>query len=127
MSEQKDIAAGMREPVTPAQRIRSDWKALVSKMSYKGITSNIPYLAFIVVLCIIYISNSHRAIETQRELNKQEQVLKERSWRYKDAKTKLMNAGMESTVMRSGARIGLKPLTLPAYSIVIDSNKQRVP
>lgn len=128
MSEEQYIASPKATgPVTPAQRIRSDWKALMARVSYKGITSNIPYLAFVTMLCIIYINNSHRAIETQRELNKQQQVLKELSWRYKDIKTKLMNARMESEVMRRGAAIGLKPLTLPAYSIVIDSNKQVVP
>ncbi len=56
----------------------------------------------------------------QRELNKQQMVLKELRWRYMDTKTRLMNAGMESNVIQSGARLGLKPLTLPAYSIVIN-------
>ena len=36
-----------------------------------------------------------------------------------DTKTRLMNAGMESNIIQSGAPLGLKPLTLPAYSIVV--------
>ena len=35
-----------------------------------------------------------------------------------DTKTRLMNAGMETEIIRSSAPLGLKPLTLPAYSIV---------
>ena len=107
-----------REPMTPAQRIRADWKALVARLSYTGVITNIPYLAFLSLLAVIYIANSHRAVEMQRELNAQQQVLKELRWRYMDSKTRLMNAGMETAIIRSSAPLGLKPLTLPAYSIV---------
>ena len=107
--------------MSPAQRIRTDWKALMARLSYKGILNNVPYLAFIAFLCMIYIANNQRTVETQRELNKQQQILKELRWRYTDVKTKLMNAGMETEMIRSGAAIGLKPLVLPAYSITVDS------
>jgi hypothetical protein len=125
MSEEQPIenpAQQAPEPVTPVQRIRADWKALISKLTYKGIVNNVPYVAFVALLCIIYIANNHRAVETQRELNKQQQTLKELRWRYMDIKTRLMNAGMETEMIRRGEAQGLKPLLLPAYSIVIDSN-----
>lgn len=125
MSKEKNIeTAGIAaEPVTPAQRIRADWKALVGKVTYKAMISNIPYVAFVALLCIIYIANNHRAVETQRELNKQQQVLKELRWRHMDIKTRLMNAGMETEMIRRGELMGLKPLMLPAYSIVVDSSR----
>src|SRR5690606_7122558 len=65
MTEQTHIPP--QQEVTPAQRIRNDWNMLVERISYKGIVSNIPYLAFVVLLGIIYISNSQRAVETQKE------------------------------------------------------------
>lgn len=105
--------------MTPAQRIRADWKALMAKVSYMGLLTNIPYLAFLALLAVIYIANSHRAVEQQRELNKQQQVLKELRWRYMDSKTRLMNAGMETEIIHAAAPHGLKPLTLPAYSIKV--------
>jgi hypothetical protein len=105
--------------MTPAQRIRADWKALMGKVSYMGMLTNIPYLAFLVLLVVIYIANNHRAVELQRELSKQQKTLKELRWRYMDTKTRLMNAGMETEIIRSSAPLGLKPLTLPAYSIVV--------
>ena len=124
MSEQQHTEQpAAQEPVTtPAQRIRADWKSLMARISYKSMISNIPYMAFIALLCIIYIANNHRAVETQRELNKQQQVLKELRWRYMDIKTRLMNAGMETEMIRRGEQMGLKPLMLPAYSIITDSN-----
>ena len=111
------------EPRTPAQRIRADIRALRDRLSYTKVLTNIPYVAFCALLAVIYIANSHRAVEMQRELNKQQQVLKELRWRYMDTKTRLMNAGMETEIIRNGVPNGLKPLTLPAYSIVI-TNQQ---
>jgi preprotein translocase subunit SecY len=111
------------EPRTPVQRIRADIRALRDRLSYTKILTSIPYIAFCALLAVVYIANSHRAVEMQRELNKQQQVLKELRWRFMDTKTRLMNAGMESEIIRAGVPNGLKPLTLPAYSIVINSKK----
>ena len=66
-----------QEDVTPVQRVRNDWKTLVEKVSYKAIVSNVPYLAFVAVLCVLYINNTQRAVEMQRELTKQNKILKE--------------------------------------------------
>jgi cell division protein FtsL len=103
--------------LTPAQRVRSDWKSLVEKVSYKAIVNNIPYLAFLVLLCVLYISNSHRALEMQRELNAQHKVLKELRWKYMDTKSQLMFVKTETQVIRKAEAIGLKPSLLPAYKI----------
>src|SRR6186713_817311 len=97
-----------REPMTPAQRIRADWKGLMAKVSYAGVLTNIPYLGFLVLLAVIYIANNHRAVDLQRELNKEQKALKELRWRYMDTKTRLMNAGMETEIIRSGEPLGLK-------------------
>ncbi|MEI8278188.1 MAG: FtsL-like putative cell division protein [Bacteroidota bacterium] len=118
MSDEKDIP---QQKETPAQRVRNDWKALLNKVSYKGIVNNIPYLAFLALLSVVYITNSHRVIETQRELNKNTKVLKELRWKYMDIKSQLMYAGMETQVIRNAAKIGLKPLMLPAYKITVDT------
>ncbi len=113
--------APVPEIITPAQRIRADWKALVNRLTYKGIVNNVPFVAFVALLCIIYIANNHRAVETQRELNKDQQILKELNWRKNDIRNRLMNAGMETEMIKRGEAQGLKPLLLPAYSIVVDS------
>ena len=105
------------EVLTPAQRVRSDWRSLVEKVSYKAIVNNIPFLAFIALLCVLYISNSHRAIEMQRELNAQHKVLKELRWKYMDTKSQLMYVKTETQVIKNAENIGLKPSLLPAYKI----------
>jgi cell division protein FtsL len=106
-----------QEALTPAQRVRSDWRSLVEKVSYKAIVNNIPYLAYIVVLGVLYISNSHRALEMQRELNAQNKELKELRWKYMDTKSQLMYVKTETQVIKKAEGIGLKPSLLPAYKI----------
>lgn len=109
---------------TPPQRVRSDWKALVDKLSYEGIVSNIPFIAFIVLLCVLYITNNQRTIDAQRVLNRKNHELKELRWKYMDVKSRLMNAGMETEVIRKAAPLGLKPMMLPAFRISVDSTKE---
>lgn len=111
------------EGAMPVQRVRNDWKTLVEKISYKAIVSNVPYLAFVALLCVLYINNSQRAIEMQRELNKQNKVLKELRWKYMDTKTRLMYVRMETEVIRNAAAMNLKPLMLPAYTVSTDSTR----
>ena len=106
-----------QEALTPAQRVRNDWRSLVEKASYKAIVNNIPFLAFIALLCVLYISNSHRAIDIQREINAQNKMLKELRWKYMDTKSQLMYVKTETQVIRNAEKIGLKPSLLPAYKI----------
>jgi hypothetical protein len=114
MSEQMNV---QDQGQTPVQRVRNDWKTLVEKISYNAIVSNVPYLAFVAVLCVLYINNTQRAVEMQRELNKQNKILKELRWKYMDIKTQLMYTRMETQVIRTASVIGLKPLMLPAYTV----------
>ena len=122
MEDEKDIRE-QEEQLTPAQNVSSDWKALVDKVYYRGIVNNVPYMAFLVLLCVLYITNNQRTIETQRVLNRKNDQLKELRWKYMDIKSQIMNAGMETQVIRNAASQGLKPIMLPAYKIEIDSNK----
>jgi len=122
MAEEREIPE-QDEQLAPAQRVRSDWKALVEKVSYRGIVNNVPFIAFVVLLCVVYITNNQRTIETQRELNRKTEQLKELRWKYMDIKSQLMSAGMETEVIRNASVQGLKPIMLPAYRIKLDSAK----
>lgn len=107
--------------MTPAQQVRNDWSALLDKISYKAVVSNLPYLAFASLLCVFYISNNHHALEMQRELNNENRALKELRWKYMDMKMQLLNTKMESQVIRNAGVYGLKPLLLPAYKVETDT------
>lgn len=126
MSEKEDITTVEEGRPDLAETIVSeklDWRKVLDRISYKGIVRNVPFLAFFVLLGVFYIANNNAAIETQRELDKQQKLLKELKWRNMDAQSKLMNAGMEAEIIRKGAVIGMSPLMMPAYKIVVDTPK----
>ncbi len=116
----KEVEEQVQEEA-PVQRVRADWNQLLERLSQKAIVKNVPYLAFVVLLCVLYIGNTQSAVETQRELSKQNKILKELRWEYMDAKSQLMYVQMESQVIKEGADIGLAPLQLPAYRVSTDS------
>lgn len=114
----ENILTAGRDPMTPAQRVRADWKSLMARLTTVNLANHMLYFAFVALLVIIYIANSHRAVELQRQLAVQQKALKELRWRYMDTKTRFMNAGMETEIIHNSAPLGLKPLILPAYRIV---------
>jgi|SRR5690606_28371433 len=118
MSREQQV---QEQELTPVQRVRNDWKTLVAKVSYQAIVKNVPYMAFVALLCVLYINNTQRAVETQRELNAENKILKELRWKYMDIKSQLMSAKMETEVIKNASVLGLKPLMLPAYTISADS------
>ncbi len=117
--EKKDI--DVQESQTPVQRVRSDWKSLLEKLSYKAIVNNVPFLAFVALLCVLYISANKRAVDTQRELNRLNDMLKELRWEYMDAKSQVMYVQMETEVIKNAAKIDLKPMLVPAFKIEKDT------
>ncbi len=115
MSEEKTNIAP--EMITPAQRVRNDWRTMVETLSYKAIVNNIPFIGFLVLLCVIYISNSHRAEQIQADMNKQNKIIKELRWKYTDEQSQLMHVKTETQVMKHAEAIGLKPSLMPAYKV----------
>lgn len=101
----------------PMRRVRVHWKTALSRISYSAIVRNIPFYAFIALLGVVYISYNTTAVERQREIEKQQTLLKELRWHHMDAQTRLMSVGVEAEVIRRAAGLGLKPLMLPAYTI----------
>lgn len=118
MMEEKDQN---RNKDTSQASSKTDWKELVDRFSYDGIVNNIHFMVFVAVLLLLYISNDQRAIQTQREINRKNDELKELRWKYMDVKSRLMSVGMEAEVIRKADKIGLKPMMMPAFRIEKDS------
>ncbi|WP_118973461.1 FtsL-like putative cell division protein [Taibaiella koreensis] len=95
----------------------SSWKDIVERISYQGIVRNMPYLMFLTLLCILYITNNNRAISLTRNINSKSKELKELRWRYMDIQSRLMYQTSETQLIPKAAAIGLKPLDKPAFEI----------
>lgn len=107
----------VEQQASPAQQVRNDWRVLMGRMSYKAIIENIPYLAFLALLCVLYISNNHKSVEVQREISRNTKTLEELHWKYGDVKAGLMRVKTETEIMKNAKEIGLEPAILPAYRI----------
>lgn len=121
MSTSRDIS---KEQELIGQQASSGWRLLVDRFSYKALVGNVPYLAFLAILCVYYISTNKKAVEVQRELNSKNEVLKELRWEYMDVKSQMMFAQMETEVMKNAADIGLMPMTLPPFEVT-EEQKQK--
>lgn len=117
--ETKDIQS--TEANTQHEDVRSDWKALLKMFSYTKLVDSVPFLSFVAALCVGYIAYNKSAVETQRSLNLMNDTLKELHWEYMDAKSQMMSAQMEIEVMKKSAALGLKPMMVPAFSLVTDT------
>lgn len=105
-------------------QVKRNWRGLVEKITYNGIVRNIPYLLFLALLGVLYISNSSRAVSLTRELAKKNKEIQELRWQYLDAQSTLMKATSESELTKRSQAIGLKPLEKPAYEITIKEPAQ---
>lgn len=109
-SEQKEQIA------TP---LKGSWREIVDRISYKGIVKNMPYLMFLTVLCMLYITNNNRAISLTRSINEKSKELKELRWKYMDIQSRLMYQTSETQMINRSAALGLKPLDRPAFEIKV--------
>jgi hypothetical protein len=98
---------------------KSSWSEVVDRISYQGIVKNMPYLMFLTVLCILYITNNNRAISLTRNINDKTKELKELRWKYMDLQSRLMYETSETQMINKTAPLGLKPLEKPAFEIKV--------
>ena len=110
---------------TPSHRPGRTWPAFLERFSYQVVVGNIPFLAFLALLSIVYIHNTQRAVAIQKEMNEQQAQLKELRWKYMDRKSQLLNLEMENKVVEKAQELGLKPLALPAYLLTSDTLRKQ--
>lgn len=115
MTAEETISQNQEEKVVQGR----SWSRMVDRISYQGVVSNMPYLMFITLLCILYITNNNQAISLTRSLNEKTKELKELRWRYMDLQSRLMYQTSESQLKLQTEELGLKPLAHPAFEIRI--------
>lgn len=81
--------------------------------------TNIRYIAFIVVLAIIYIANTHYAERNLRKMSILQKDLKELRWQYMTSTSKLMFQSKQTEIAKLVEETGLKENIEPPKKIVI--------
>ncbi|RZL17727.1 MAG: hypothetical protein EOO89_06940 [Pedobacter sp.] len=86
-------------------------------------TEMLPFLLYLAFLGMIYIANSHMAINSVRKKDKLNKEVKELSWEYKSLKADLMYKSKLTEVVKVVDTLGLKELIEPPTKLVIGNNE----
>jgi len=86
--------------------------------------NNIHFIFYVAFLGIIYIANSHYAVQTIKEIKVIQADLKSISWESNSKKSDLMYQSMESIVAQKVKRLGLEELETKPKKIINKSVKK---
>jgi len=92
-------------------------------VSKEAATEMLPFLLFISFLCMLYIANSHMAVNNVRSIDKLNKEVKELSWEYKSLKADLMFKSKLTEVAKVVDTLGIKELTAPPKKIIVSSDE----
>jgi hypothetical protein len=92
-------------------------------MSAFYLFNNIHFIFYLAFLGVIYIANSHYAVQTIKEIKLIQRELKKVSWESNSKNSDLMYQSMESVVAKKVKKMGLEELTTNPKKII---NKNKI-
>lgn len=76
-----------------------------------------------MLLSLMYISNTHYAEKTTREINKAQSVVEDLRADFTTRKADVMFAGKQSEVARRVKTLGLRESSKPPYKIIVEKGE----
>ncbi len=98
-----------------------DKKATLFRLKWvEWIFVNLPFVCYLVLLGVIYISNAHASEKAVRKTEVLKQEVKDIRWRALNLKQEVMQGSIQSQIEAKVKESGLKPSNTPPYKIVAD-------
>jgi Bacteriodetes cell division protein (FtsL-like) len=122
-----ELKASPKRPKTAEEKMDSN--SFISKLFNDGLVSKeaatdaLPYLCFLALLGMIYIANSHFAVNNVRRIDKLNKEVKELRWEYKSLKADLMFKSKLTEVAKKVDTLGIKELIEPPKKIIVKSDE----
>jgi len=122
-----ELKAVPKKPKTAEEKMDSN--SFISKLFNDGLVSKeaatdaLPYLCFLAFLGMIYIANSHFAVNNVRRIDKLNKEVKELRWEYKSLKADLMFRSKLTEVAKKVDTLGIKELIEPPKKIIVKSDE----
>lgn len=115
---QEEISESVEEKVEETQNFL---KTIFSpaKLSTYLVAKNLPLIAFLAFLGLVYISNRHLAERTIRQIDRLGKDVKELSWDYKSLSAELMKLTTQTEIAKRADTLGLKERTEPPIKLQI--------
>lgn len=123
----EDIQEEMSEAVEEkVEKTQNFIKTIFSptRLSTYLVTKNLPFVAFLMVLTLLYISNRHLAERTVRKIDRLGKEVKELSWDYKSLSAELMKLTTQTEIAKRADTLGLKERLEPPIKLEIIKEKK---
>ncbi len=102
-----------------------DKKATLFRLKWvEWIFVNLPFVCYLVLLGVVYISNAHATEKSVRRIESLKQEVKDTKWRAMNLKQEVMHGSIQSQIEKKVEGSGLLPLTEPPFKIVADKNRK---
>ncbi|MGJ1261574.1 FtsL-like putative cell division protein [Sphingobacterium spiritivorum] len=95
------------------------------KITTYSVVKNLPFIAFIALLALLYISNRHLAERTVRQIDRLSKEVKELSWDYKSLSAELMKRTTQSEIAKRADTLGLKERKEPPIKIEVVKEEKK--
>ena len=115
---QEEISESVEEKVEETRSFLRDLFS-PSRLSTYLVAKNLPFVAFLLFLALLYISNRHLAERTVRQIDRLGREVKELSWDYKSLSAELMKLTTQSEIAKRADTLGLKERTEPPIKLEI--------
>ena len=102
-----------------------DKKTTIFRLKWvEWIFVNLPFVCYLALLGVIYISNAHASEKAVRKIEALKQEVKDTKWRAMNLKQEVMHGSIQSQIESKVEGTGLLPSTEPPYKIVADKGKK---
>lgn len=92
-------------------------KYLNIHITWDMLVKNVPFILYLAILSVFYITNNSLAADLVRETESINKELKELKWQYLDVQSRLIKATSEEELLKVSSQYGLKPMEKPAFEI----------
>jgi len=110
------------EEIRPVRKTGRMFKGILNivggdLLSKRAVISNLPFLVFIAILAMFYISNTYYTEKTFKQIEKIKTELKELRYQSMTAKSKMLDSCKQTKIAKKVELLGIKGTTLPPYKI----------
>ena len=86
-------------------------------LSKHAVLNNLPFLIFLAILALFYISNTYYTEKTFKQIEKIKNDLKELRYQSITTKSKMLDISKQTEIAKKIGQLGIKETTTPPYKI----------
>jgi len=118
----KETAADSKEEIKPAKKTHKGRRRVQDVLggdylSKKTVVDNVPFLLYLAILVMMYISNTYSSERMYKQIEKTKTELKELRFEYITSRSALMFSSRLSELNKRAQSMGLKETVIPPVKI----------